>query len=229
MAFLEGLEKLLKKYDVSLEEQKLAIELIRETRKNKAVSKLVTSGECVYCLKKIKITKYAVAHVRGGNDWYYKFLNAFRAKKYLNIDYLGDYVNGYAYNTFCCYACNDCIKKVDDLHAEKVALREARKKPKKETPSSRFYDMTRQMTDEISAELAAMPYKDFLDTVYWSIVRDYVRYKGNYKCSLCYSSENLQVHHRHYKTRGKEYKDITDCLILLCRNCHSKFHDKEAK
>src|SRR5215831_3958709 len=38
----------------------------------------------------------------------------------------------------------------------------------------RFIKLCKCMTPQLEAELAAMPYRDFLDTDYWSYLRDYV-------------------------------------------------------
>jgi 5-methylcytosine-specific restriction endonuclease McrA len=40
-------------------------------------------------------------------------------------------------------------------------------------------------------------------------------------CAVCNSPDNLQVHHRRYDHLGEER--ITD-VILLCDECHRKFH-----
>lgn len=42
-------------------------------------------------------------------------------------------------------------------------------------------------------------------------------------CRLCGSTKSLQVHHIHYKNVGDEpLEDLT----LLCKSCHSKFHQQ---
>ena len=35
----------------------------------------------------------------------------------------------------------------------------------------------------------------------------------------------VDVHHKTYEHHGQEHRYLGD-LVLLCRNCHSKFHDK---
>jgi len=78
------------------------------------------------------------------------------------------------------------------------------------------------MNDNIN-DLKTMPYKEYLETKHWEITRKRILEKANYKCQLCSSKKNLNVHHNTYKNRGQE-KD--EDLIVLCKKCHTKFHDK---
>jgi 5-methylcytosine-specific restriction endonuclease McrA len=77
-------------------------------------------------------------------------------------------------------------------------------------------------------ELHQMPYKDFLNTYYWDIVRNYKLYQSQYLCSLCKKQGVLHVHHITYEHRGIELQHLKD-LIVLCESCHKKFHDKDVK
>jgi hypothetical protein len=72
--------------------------------------------------------------------------------------------------------------------------------------------------------LQSMPYPAFLQTKYWQVIRQYMlqKYGG---CQLCLGEEELHVHHRSYRFRGCEIFHLED-LIVLCANCHAKFHDK---
>lgn len=72
-------------------------------------------------------------------------------------------------------------------------------------------------------ELKTMPYKKYLKTHHWLITRDLALERAEYKCQLCASKESLNVHHNTYENRGCE-KD--EDLVVLCENCHAKFHDK---
>lgn len=73
---------------------------------------------------------------------------------------------------------------------------------------------------------STMNYKSFLNTPYWQAVRQKVLKKWNYKCALCSSNENLNIHHRSYENKGRELVNQND-LICLCNNCHSTFHENE--
>ena len=79
--------------------------------------------------------------------------------------------------------------------------------------------------DKISSHINEMEYSDFLETPYWKAISEKVRYKSNFKCQLCGSTNRLNVHHRDYSHHGNELNNMGD-LICLCQECHSKFHDK---
>lgn len=69
-----------------------------------------------------------------------------------------------------------------------------------------------------------MTYKMYLSTPYWQLVSNLARRKAKYKCQLCGSNESLNVHHKTYKHKGFEIMNMDD-LIVLCQNCHQKFHE----
>jgi hypothetical protein len=73
-------------------------------------------------------------------------------------------------------------------------------------------------------DLQQMPYTEFLQTDYWRSIRLYLltTYQS---CQLCCLTDQLQVHHRSYRFRGSEIFHLED-LIVLCGNCHARFHDK---
>ena len=76
-------------------------------------------------------------------------------------------------------------------------------------------------------ELKDMPYKDYLATPEWRGVRSGALGRANHKCELCNASGvELHVHHKTYERRGEE---LPEDLIVLCKDCHAKHHDKEAK
>ena len=69
-----------------------------------------------------------------------------------------------------------------------------------------------------------MTYKMYLMTPYWQLVSNLARRKAKYKCQLCGSNESLNVHHKTYKHKGFEIINMDD-LIVLCQDCHQKFHE----
>lgn len=75
-------------------------------------------------------------------------------------------------------------------------------------------------TDRID-ELRSMPYGEYLRTPEWRIRRDMRRELAGNRCELCNGDKSLHVHHRTYERRGEER--LAD-LIVLCADCHSKFH-----
>lgn len=70
--------------------------------------------------------------------------------------------------------------------------------------------------------LVTIPYEDYLQTTWWKNVREAALKRAEYRCQVCYSPNNLHVHHRTYERRGKE-KDSD--LTVLCSECHKLFHD----
>lgn len=76
---------------------------------------------------------------------------------------------------------------------------------------------------EIDRWLYKKSYHLYLKTPEWKVLRHQALRRANYQCALCTCTGNLQVHHRHYRNVGNE--EIED-LIVLCRNCHAKHHDK---
>ena len=82
--------------------------------------------------------------------------------------------------------------------------------------------------NKVTQAIKSMSYKDFLSTLYWEIISAYKKYKENYKCALCGNNKNLATHHKTYDRHGREHEYIVfkEDLIVLCKDCHSKFHDK---
>lgn len=84
------------------------------------------------------------------------------------------------------------------------------------------------VSDEVTSVILQMNYRDFLKTPYWDGVRNYKLKRAKYCCELCGAKGILHVHHKTYEHHGKEHiKSIANNdLIVLCKNCHEKFHDK---
>ena len=72
------------------------------------------------------------------------------------------------------------------------------------------------------AELAAMPYPDYLLTPEWQERRGVMLKLAGYRCRVCNADKLLHVHHRTYERRGNEQPGD---LIVLCDGCHKLFHD----
>lgn len=69
-----------------------------------------------------------------------------------------------------------------------------------------------------------MTYKRYLSTPYWQLVSNLARRKAKYKCQLCGRNNCLNVHHKSYINKGFEIMNMED-LIVLCQDCHQKFHE----
>lgn len=85
-----------------------------------------------------------------------------------------------------------------------------------------------ELYEKIEKAVQSLEYRDFLDTPYWDGVRNYKLIKAKYRCELCGGRGKLNVHHKTYQNHGREHtKSVADKdLIVLCQECHEKFHDK---
>jgi 5-methylcytosine-specific restriction endonuclease McrA len=80
---------------------------------------------------------------------------------------------------------------------------------------------TTPITEERLAELKAMGYREYLHTGEWARKRWGAMKRAGFRCQLCNSPDNLQVHHRCYDRLGDErWFD----LLCLCAECHELFH-----
>lgn len=95
---------------------------------------------------------------------------------------------------------------------------------KQSEASQRRYAAERVLHEKVLNRLKSMPYKEYLKTDHWKGTRKWALKRAGYKCALCDSSKNLNVHHRTYDNRGHE---LANDVIVLCQCCHAKFHDKE--
>jgi len=66
-------------------------------------------------------------------------------------------------------------------------------------------------------------YREYLGSDGWKTVSKEAKRVADGRCQICNRSENLNTHHRTYERLGRELH--TD-LVVLCENCHGKFHDK---
>ena len=80
--------------------------------------------------------------------------------------------------------------------------------------------------DDPADALARMPYANYLQTPEWRERRLAALERAHYRCQVCYGSLYLQVHHRTYERRGREWPED---LTVLCDACHALFHGKMPK
>ena len=66
-----------------------------------------------------------------------------------------------------------------------------------------------------------LDYKKYLKSDYWKDIKEQVHKRDEYKCRLCNSNKNLQVHHKTYEFLGNENLEE---LITLCKKCHFNIH-----
>jgi hypothetical protein len=70
-------------------------------------------------------------------------------------------------------------------------------------------------------ELQAMPYRKYLKSPEWQILRKMKLRQDGSRCRLCPSKGPLEVHHALYSVRGDEGMDT---LVVLCHPCHQRHH-----
>ncbi len=57
----------------------------------------------------------------------------------------------------------------------------------------------------------------------WREKRQIILKRDNHKCVKCHTKDRLEVHHKTYERLGNEYNRD---LVVLCRSCHQKIHDR---
>lgn len=88
-----------------------------------------------------------------------------------------------------------------------------------------YYTVNNYSKSEIRS-LRSMPYRKYLETYHWQLLRKAVfKYYGKrcFDCNMSYLLKHLEAHHLTYKNRGHE--KIED-LIPLCRSCHKSRHNR---
>lgn len=99
-------------------------------------------------------------------------------------------------------------------------------KDRRNTESSQRYQEYNNQRLSRLRELRSMPYAEYLQSDEWKETRKSALKRARYRCELCYRGGELHTHHKTYERLGEEYaKD----LIVLCKECHAKFHDKLPK
>ena len=70
--------------------------------------------------------------------------------------------------------------------------------------------------------LREISYRDYLLSDWWQSRRLRSLQLARGRCQVCNTAADLNVHHRTYENRGCE---ADEDLIVLCRSCHSLFHN----
>ena len=66
-------------------------------------------------------------------------------------------------------------------------------------------------------------YENYLRSRKWAVTRALAVHRANRMCQVCGERYYLEVHHKTYKRLGNEEPDD---LIVLCRSCHAKVHER---
>jgi 5-methylcytosine-specific restriction endonuclease McrA len=86
------------------------------------------------------------------------------------------------------------------------------------------WDEQRQREADRQRELRTMTYSLYLKTPEWQATRAAALKRARYACQLCkHINTTLDVHHNTYDRRGSE---LASDLLVVCRGCHGKHHDK---
>ncbi len=69
-----------------------------------------------------------------------------------------------------------------------------------------------------------MGYYEYLKTSDWKFKSTYMKNKAGWRCQLSSNhSGGLDTHHRTY---DRLFQEEPEDLIVLCRDCHAKHHDR---
>ena len=68
-----------------------------------------------------------------------------------------------------------------------------------------------------------MNYYSYLKSYDWQIKRERALKAAGYRCQVCNSEVNLEVHHRTYDNLGDEQPSD---LTVLCHECHTLFSER---
>jgi 5-methylcytosine-specific restriction endonuclease McrA len=80
----------------------------------------------------------------------------------------------------------------------------------------------KKYTEENIKRLSVMPYKKYLKTKHWKLLRNAVYGKFGRTCMVCGESHvEVHAHHHRYINRGNEN---VDDMVCLCSKCHKKLH-----
>lgn len=82
---------------------------------------------------------------------------------------------------------------------------------------------------ELKMEARSLDYHEYIASEEWKAKSEAAKIRANYRCQLCSVSgliADLHTHHNTYERLGNE-RD-TD-LVVLCAECHKRFHDNGGK
>lgn len=89
------------------------------------------------------------------------------------------------------------------------------------TTSGAFDYESRIYEEPPRATVKPADYHEYLTSPEWAIRRDAALKRVNFRCQLCNTGGQLNVHHRTYERVGNE---ANIDLVVLCRPCHKTYH-----
>lgn len=148
--------------------------------------------------------------------------------------YGGNLHNCVSKNYPCALPCSGCGQEIKFYPKSRTDLRKSESDgifcngclEIKRQERNKYIEMSNSHAENYKKELQhlkQMPYSEYLKTDHWQEVRRKSIKRSGFKCQLCNEEGVLNVHHRTYENRGQEgYLDV----IVLCADCHGKFHNK---
>lgn len=80
---------------------------------------------------------------------------------------------------------------------------------------------TDALLEFVEGRLSVLQYDQYLDSRHWQRFREIALDHYGFKCAVCGTKDDLEVHHRSYARRGRErLADVT----VLCGKCHATHH-----
>lgn len=254
MSIIDEIKTLLEKHDtITQTECETIFRLLKNKLESDPI--VQKRGPCLICGKFEIDYKIYYQHEKSGTRWINKAKRIIHLTNLIHdrngLKYKNDFGQIHL-KTAMGYFCSNCQKDMKLIAKE---LRDKYKKEKSEQDqlskevlnafyeqklknqmevfsdeSNKIYQRFNALFDIISEkeadDLKNLKYSDFLQTKYWDVVRRQKMKRANFKCELCNSNgKSLNVHHKTYDNHGMEHRYLED-LIVLCRKCHAKFHDK---
>ena len=70
-------------------------------------------------------------------------------------------------------------------------------------------------------------YQEYINSPEWNEKSRQAKERAGYRCQLCNRKGNDTTLHTHHKTYERLLLELDSDLIVLCSECHAKFHDVE--
>lgn len=212
-----------KEYEVC-ENKREAIEKLKEYWNTKGISEIRTSRAFEQSARLV-LNSYDIKKINELVD------------RYCTIYFDDDYFFNYKYVPMSFYTSKTLVKFDDGgslwegylSHKEKSESKEsANVNLKMEEPKNKIDKTDHEKAySDLMDSFENMDYiKEYLNTEHWIHFKKEVHIFYNHKCVICGSEENLNVHHKTYKNKGREtFNDV----ILVCQNCHRMIHNIKAE